>query len=338
MTSALPLPRYPMSPHETTRFKVRPDQHVASLTPADEIFVLAHFGIPQVDAAAWRLEVGGSVKRQLSLTLDDIKRLPKTGIESFLKCAGFPHDATINTRAVSNAVWGGARLADVLDEAGVDDAARYLWALAPDHGTYARWGAKHYVKDLPMARARARDVLLAYEVNGVALSAAHGFPLRLFVPGYYGTNCVKWLCRLEAAMERPQHIFTTELYNDPVDGAAGGASGAGATAPVWQSAPEALIVAPADHARVVAGPVEIWGRSWGAETIVAVDVSCDGGTTWQGAKLAPRQGWEWQTFRVTCDLAPGTHTIAARARDAAGRVQAEARARNAVHRISVKAG
>jgi len=327
-----------MSPHETTRFKVRPDQLVARVTPADEIHVLAHFGIPQIDAAAWRLEVGGRVKQQLSLTLDDIKRFPKAEIESFLKCAGFPHDATINTRAVSNALWGGARLADVLDEAGADDSARYLWALAPDHGTYARWGAERYVKDLPIARARARDVLLAYEVNGAALSAAHGFPLRLFVPGYYGTNCVKWLCRLEAAMERPQHVFTTELYNDPVRDPSEGGSGAGATVPVWQAAPEALIIAPADRAGVAAGPLEVWGWSWGADAIVAVDVSCDGGTTWQAAKVGPRQEWEWQRFSVACELAPGAHTIAARARDADGRVQAETKARNAVHKISVRAG
>ena len=97
----IPLPAVTMSPHETTRFKLRPDQLVTRVTPTEHIYVLAHFGIPQIDAADWRLDVGGLVDKPLSLTLDDIKAFPKVEIESFIKCAGFPHDATINTRAVS---------------------------------------------------------------------------------------------------------------------------------------------------------------------------------------------------------------------------------------------
>ncbi|MGE0677034.1 molybdopterin-dependent oxidoreductase [Pseudolabrys sp.] len=324
-----PLPAFPMSPHETTRFKLRPDQLVTRITPAEHIYVLAHFGIPQIDVANWRLEVGGLVARPLSLSLDDIKRFPKVEIESFIKCAGFPHDNTINTRAVSNAVWGGARLADVLDAAGLSGEARYLWALAPDHGTYARWSAPRYAKDLTVERGRAGDVLLAYEVNGGALPVAHGFPLRLFVPGYYGTNSVKWLCRIEAADARVPHVFTTELYNDP--------AGDGTTAPVWQAAPEALIVEPADHGEIAAGDIDVWGWCWGADAIVAVDVSLDGGKTWRAARVAPRRQWEWQSFEVECELPPGQHVIMARARDAAGRVQPERAARNAIHSIGVTA-
>ncbi|MGE0565357.1 MAG: molybdopterin-dependent oxidoreductase [Pseudolabrys sp.] len=327
-----------MSPHETTRFKVRPDQLVSRVTPAGDIYVLAHFGIAQIEVASWRLEVGGLVTRPLALTLDDLKAFPKVEIESFLKCAGFPHDATINTRAVSNAMWGGARLADVLEAAGADASARYLWALAPDHGTYARWSAQRYVKDLPFDRARERDVLLAYEVNGAPLSAAHGFPLRLLVPGYYGTNSVKWLCRLEVAMERPEHIYTTQLYNDPVAGNSSEGGTESKTAPVWAAAPEALIVAPADRAGIAAGRFEVWGWCWGADEIVAVEVSCDSGATWQAAQVTPRSGWEWQRFSIACDLAPGTHTITARARDAAGRVQPPREARNAMHSVIVTAG
>jgi DMSO/TMAO reductase YedYZ molybdopterin-dependent catalytic subunit len=324
----IPLPAFPMSPHETTRFKLRPDQLVTRVTPTEHIYVLAHFGIPQIDAASWRLDIGGMVDQPLSLSLDDIKRFPKVEIESFIKCAGFPHDATINTRAVSNAVWGGARLADVLDAAGLSDEARYLWALAPDHGTYARWSAPRYAKDVTVERGRAGDVLLAYEVNGEPLPATHGFPLRLFVPGYYGTNSVKWLCRLEAAAQRVAHVFTTELYNDPADD--------GATAPVWRAAPEALIVEPADYGEIAAGAIDVWGWCWGADEIVAVDVSIDGGD-WMAAKVAPRRQWEWQSFVVECDLPPGAHAITARARDAAGRVQPDRAARNAMHSVSVTA-
>lgn len=331
-TSDSPLPAFPMSPHETTRFKLRPDQLVSRVTPTESIYVLAHFGVPRIEAADWRLEVAGLVARPLTLTLDAIKAFPKVEIESFIKCAGFPHDDTINTRAVSNAVWGGARLADVLEAAGVAPEARYLWAFAPDHGTYARWSAPRYAKDLPMDRAWAGDVLLAYEVNGEPLPATHGFPLRLFVPGFYGTNNVKWLCRLEAAAERVAHVFTTELYNDPV-----GPAGEGHTAPVWRAAPEALIVEPADRGEIAAGDIDVWGWCWGADEIVAVDVSIDGGQSWRPARVTPRRQWEWQAFTAECTLPAGAHKILARARDAAGRVQPPRAARNAMHEIDVTA-
>lgn len=324
-----PLPAFPMEPHETTRFKQRPDQLVSRVTPTEYVYVLAHFGVPRIQAADWRLEIAGLVRKPMTLTLDDIRRFPKVKIESFIKCAGFPHDDTINTRVVSNAVWGGARLTEVLDAAGVDDAARYLCAFAPDHGSYARWSATRYVKDLPMQRMRAGDVLLAYEVNGEPLPATHGFPLRLFVPGFYGTNNVKWLVRLEAGTERVPHVLNTDLYNDP--------TGEGRTAPVWRAAPESLIVAPADRATIAAGRREVWGWSWGADEIAAVDVSVDGGKTWNAALLAPRGQWEWQKFSAACELAAGKQKILARARDRGGRVQPQRAARNAIHEIEVTA-
>ncbi|MGE0063766.1 MAG: molybdenum-binding oxidoreductase, partial [Xanthobacteraceae bacterium] len=82
---------------------------------------------------------------------------------------------------------------------------------------------------------------------------------------------------------------------------------------------------------------DVWGWCWGADAIVAVDVSLDGGKTWRAARVAPRRQWEWQSFEVECELPPGQHVIMARARDAAGRVQPERAARNAIHSIGVTA-
>lgn len=319
-----------MDPSTTFRHKVRPEELTSAVTPNDDVFVLAHFGVPHFEVKSWRLRIEGLVNKPLALTIDDIRRFPKIEIESFIKCAGFPHDPTIATRSVSNAVWGGADLREVLDAAGLDPAAQYLWASAPDHGTYARWGADHYRKDVPVTRVREGSVLLAYEMNGARLPQTHGFPVRLFIPGFYGTNSVKWLCRLEASRERASGIFTNELYNDPAPD--------GGTAPVWQAAPEALIVAPADHGRVEPGRHEIWGWCWGDHAIAIVEISLDGGQSWQRAEVEPRRQMAWQRFSLLADCAPGPLTIMARATDTRSVTQPPRDARNAVHGIKVSVG
>lgn len=316
-----------MEPHATFRHKVRADQLVDAITPNADIFVLAHFGIPRIKREDWRLHIGGLVSRPMVLTLDALVDFPKIEIEAFIKCAGFPHDATIATRAVSNARWAGADLRAVLEGCGLDAAAQHLWAYGPDHGSYARWSAPRYVKDLPVSRLTEHGALLAYELNGKPLSPEHGFPVRLFVPGYYGTNSVKWLCRLEAAVGRAPDIFTNELYNDPGDGIA--------RQPVWTVPPEALIVSPADHGRVSAGMLEIRGWCWGDREIALVDVSLDGGQTWRRAEVGPRPEKSWQSFRLPCEVTSGPLSIMARAADIEGQTQPLRNARNAVHKIDV---
>jgi DMSO/TMAO reductase YedYZ molybdopterin-dependent catalytic subunit len=323
-----------MAPHRTFRHRVRADQLVDRITPNSDLFVLAHFGVPRIALKDWRLQVGGLVRQPLTLSFDELTRFPKVEVESFIKCAGFPHDPTVATRNVSNAVWGGADLAQVLDEAGLDPAARYVWAFGPDHGTYARWSADRYIKDMPVERLRTGQdrVLLAYEVNGEPLSAEHGFPVRLFIPGFYGTNSVKWLCRLDASDRRADGLFTTELYNDPVPAAA-----PPRTAPVWGVAPEALIVAPADRASVPAGRIEVRGWCWGEHAIAAVDVSADRGQSWQRAATDPRHQSGWQSFRATITRErAGLCSIMARATSVTGETQPERDARNAIHSVEIR--
>ena len=327
-------PKHVMDPPETYRFRVPAEQLIAEITPNSDIFVLAHFGIPRIQLSDWRLQISGMVSRPATLDFSDLLKFPKIEIQSFIKCAGFPANPEIATRNVSNAVWGGADLAAVLHHVGLDADASFIWSYGPDHGTYQTWGADCYIKDLPVGRIRPGEVLLAYEINGEPLSPEHGYPLRLFIPGYYGTNSVKWLCRIEASDRRAPGLFTTELYNDPVPPCSEDAPGL--TAPTWEVPPEALIVSPAGHARLSTGAIPVWGWSWGAAEIEFVEISVDKGRTWRRAETHPRKQTSWQRFQfIWNQLRPGNFSIMVRATNSNGETQPHTAARNAIHKIDV---
>jgi sulfane dehydrogenase subunit SoxC len=322
-----------MEPDKTSRFRVPIDQLATRITPNSDIFVLSHFGVPRIDAAEWRLHFSGFFARPKTMTLDDIRAFPKQEIESFIKCAGFPADHRIATRNASNAVWAGARLSDIMEVVGLSRTTSYLWFYAPDFGSYAQWSANRYIKDMPIERLSAGDVLLAYEVNGEPLSPEHGFPVRIFIPGYYGTNSVKWLCRIDAARTRAPGIFTNELYNDPV---IEGGNPTNARVPVWGVAPEALIVAPAAGDKVSAGLLTIRGWCWGERPIAKVDLSHDGGQTWLTTTPEARNDHSWQGFSFRARLeSPGRVSLTVRATDVACEAQPDRDARNSVHTIEV---
>jgi sulfane dehydrogenase subunit SoxC len=318
----------PMDPaHYTRRIVHEPHQTIASITPQRDLFVLAHLGIPRVDVAQWRLDIAGLVERPITLSFDDVRRLPARQVETFHQCAGAPRRPDLAVRRIGNVVWSGVDLAELLQSCGVRAEARYLWAYGLDHGEYDGVAARWYVKDVPIERLAEGGVLLAYAVNGEPLTPEHGFPLRLVVPGYYGTNTVKWLWRLELAERRAAGPFTTVLYNDPTP--------SGGTRPVWEAPPEALIVAPAPGP-LAAAEVEVWGWAWAAAGIARVEISVDGGAAWSAARVAPRRQWSWQRFAFAWrPEGKGNFTLMARATDMRGAVQPMEKARNAVHAVTV---
>src|SRR5262249_20051289 len=154
-------------------------------------------------------------------------------------CCGSPFKPFEPTRRVSNVTWGGARLADILAACSPSAAAKYVWSYGADYGEFGGVAADTFLKDLPITRVEA-EVLLAYEMNGCPLAPEHGFPVRLVVPGFYGTNSVKWVTRMTLAETRATGPFTTRWYADPILDGAGRETGA--TAPVWSIAPESVIV------------------------------------------------------------------------------------------------
>jgi DMSO/TMAO reductase YedYZ molybdopterin-dependent catalytic subunit len=338
MPSSPPTPtRPPLDPAAgVRRIKLSPHEMTEAVTAADDLFVLAHLGIPRVEPARWSLTIDGLVGRGRTLGLDALKARPKRVVEAVHQCCGSPFEPTVPTRRVANVCWGGADLAGLLAELEVDPRARFLWSYGLDGGVFAGKPCDWFVKDLPLERLKAGDVLLAYELNGAPLPAEHGFPVRLVVPGYFGTNSVKWLWRLSLAEHRADGLFTTDFYNDSLD-AADVAAGLPAQRPVWATAPESIIVAPAPDAVVPAGePTEIWGWAWSFRGIAAAEISADGGASWARAALEPHRGWSWQRFSLPWRPAErGDVVLAVRALEAGGVGQPREGARNAIHTAKV---
>lgn len=314
----------PYAPHHLTERQ----------TPIKNVFSLNHFGVPIVDASEWRLDIGGLVDKPQILKLDDVKSLPKHAVSSMHQCAGSPLDPTAPKRRISNVEWAGAKLSDLLREIGVNEEAEYMWSYGPDGGVFSGYPQDFYLKDLPLTRAFQDDVLLAYELNGELLPNRNGFPVRLFVPGFYGTNCVKWICQMVFAKERADSLFTTNLYSDTIKLPGDDAI---VSKPVWDIAPESIIVSPRAEEHLEEDEQTIWGWAWGATEISGVDVSTDGGESWQPAILEKRSGWSWQRYEMKWrPRAKGQFSIISRARNFDGHIQPMDGSRNAVHTLRVE--
>jgi len=317
--------RVPLQPHQLT------ERH----TPTEQSIVLCHLGVARIAPQDWSVTIDGLLRRPVRLTLDDLQRRKSVRIESVHQCAGSPLQPFVPTRRVCSVAWTGVRLADLLAECEPFETASFLWAFGADYGIFEGHSCDAYVKDLPLERA-VQDVLLAYEMNDAPLRPENGFPVRLVVPGFYGTNSVKWLTRLELADRRAMGPFTTALYNDQVLDGTGAPTGV--TQPVWKIAAESVIVAPAPDSTIPSRvPVQIWGWAWGDGGISSVDVSVDGGSSWSIAKLERRAGRMWQRFEYTwVPEAPGSHEICARATGLNGECQSVFGARNAIHRVAIE--
>ncbi len=178
------------------------------VTPVGLHYLLIHYDIPSVDAATWRLAVGGEVDRELSLSLADIRARPAVTLHVTMECAGNgraqlsprPISQPWLVEAVGSAEWTGTPLRGVLEDAGVRAEAVEVLFGALDRGVEG--GVEQaYERSLSVADAMSDDVLLAYAVNGQPLPPQHGYPLRLIVPGWYGMAHVKWLARITCLSE-----------------------------------------------------------------------------------------------------------------------------------------
>lgn len=325
--------RHPMKVQRRFNQTTPAHKHLEFLTPDELLFTVYHLGIPETEAATWTLTIDGLVEKPCVLSLEELKALPEVEVCAFHECAGSPMKPTVPVRRVSNALWRGVRLQDVLARAGVQPAARYLWLRGADSGVYPLTGQDNdcYLKDVPLEGALGSGALLATALNGRPLREEHGAPLRLFIPGYYGTNSVKWLTHVTLAAERCDGYFSAVLYNDRRI-----RDGVETLEPVWQVAPNSIVVSPGPDPVPLGAPVRVWGWAWASQGIARVEVSVDGGETWREAQIESRRGNAWQRFAL--DWVPdraGECELASRAIDASGEAQPLLGARNEVFRRPV---
>ena len=327
--------RFPMKEAKRYNSTTPPAELDSRCTPTDRTFLVYHLGIPDIDAGRWRLSIGGLVRRPATLALRDLLALPQATLHAVHECAGSPLRPTVPVRRVANVSWTGVRLRPLLLAAEPLPEARYAWFGGADSGVYPPTGVYNeaYVKDVPLEAALGEDVLLATAMNGQPLAAERGAPLRLVVPGFYGTNSVKWLTDIRLESGRSQGYFTADLYNDEVV-----EGGVPRRVPVWQLAPSSLIVAPQSAGLRAGRETEIRGWAWGEREIRSVRVSTDGESTWREAALEPRRERCWQRFHLPwTPAAPGRYELASCATDDGGRSQPKRGARNEVFRSTVEA-
>ncbi|MFN0122197.1 MAG: molybdopterin-dependent oxidoreductase, partial [Blastocatellia bacterium] len=199
------------------------------LTPIDLFYVRHHFYAPQVNPGEWKLVVDGEVNTPLSLSLDDLKKLPRVSVTVTLECAGNgrsfydPPVAGIQWEkgAVGTAKWSGARLADVLKKAGVKPAGKWIWLNGADKGVGT---APDFIRQAPLDKAMHPDTILAYEMNDQPLPHLHGQPLRAVLPGWEGAYAVKWLNHITVSPKETEEFFVKTAYRYPTKRVAPGAA------------------------------------------------------------------------------------------------------------------
>jgi DMSO/TMAO reductase YedYZ molybdopterin-dependent catalytic subunit len=288
------------------------------LTPNDRFFVVAHYGVPEIDPAAFRLRVGGLVERPLSLTLDEVKARPRREVACTLECSG-NHGIPWLTGAIGNARWAGTPLAPLLREAGVRPGGTEVVFYGADSGEEQIRQVKvraPFARSMSVADARNADLLLCYEMNGAPLPRENGFPLRLVAPGWYGVASVKWLDRVEVRDARYEGRFMGRDYVTVREEEVGGRKLAVETSvgrALLKSAP-ARVTRLGDHYRIT-------GAAWGGP-VARVEVRIDGGpgrrrrSTARRRPSSPGRSGRWTGRRPARE-----HAITSRAVDAAGRVQ-----------------
>lgn len=250
------------------------------VTPNGLHYERHHAGVPAIDPDRHRLMVHGLVERPLIFTLDELMRFPSVSRLHFLECAGNTPQwqkidplwtAQDSHGLLSCAEWTGVRLGDVLGEAGMLPAASWLIAEGADAALLTR--------SIPLARA-LEDGILAYAQNGERLRPEQGYPLRLLLPGFEGNVNIKWLRRLKLVEGPMESREETSKYTDLLPG--GRARQFAFTMEV-----KSVITTPSGgQALGPPGFHEIRGLAWsGRGRIQAVEVSTDGGASWQAAQL-----------------------------------------------------
>jgi len=270
-------------------------------TPNDRFFVRWHYSdIPlSVDVGAFRLRIEGAVARPTALSLAELLKLPRVEIAAVNQCSG-------NSRghfaprvpggqwghgAMGNARWTGVRLKDVLDRAGLKPGVQAVRFAGLDRPPIE--GAPWFAKSLAVDHARDGEVMIAFAMNGQQLPMLNGFPIRLVVPGWYSTYWIKALDRIEVLDAPDDNFWMAKAYQIPATPRASVTPDAKdfPTVPINKMVPRSFITGGYGGALAAGAPLKLTGIAFGGASGVArVELTRDGGRSWQVATLDRDEG------------------------------------------------
>jgi sulfane dehydrogenase subunit SoxC len=251
------------------------------VTPSALHFERHHNGVPAIDPAHHRLLIHGLVERPMIFTRDDLERVPAVSRLAFLECSGNSWDCWFDKATdvtvqelhglTSTSEWTGVKLSTLLEIVGVQRGASWVLAEGSD--------AAGLDRSVPLTNEVLDEAMICYGQNGEALRPEQGYPLRLLLPGFEGNINVKWLRRLKLGNAPFMTRWETAKYTDLMpDGKAYQFS------LVMEA--KSVITSPSGRQQIHPGFHEIRGLAWsGRGRVTKVEVSVDGGRTWQPAHL-----------------------------------------------------
>jgi DMSO/TMAO reductase YedYZ molybdopterin-dependent catalytic subunit len=291
------------------------------LTPEQNYFVVAHYGVPTIDAATWKLDIRGRVANPRSHTLDELKKRARAQQECVFECGGNRGPAIMN-RMVGNARWTGTALWPLIQEAKPLGDALEVITWGADEGEEEIRKEKYrqcFARSMTLTDLAKSGAILAWEMNGEPLTADHGFPVRVVVPGWYGVQNVKWVNALEVSPDRFMGRFQARDYVT-IMGRQNGDKTEWVETSVTKIRTKSMVARVTKQAN---GSLSVFGVAMTDGTpLKSVEVQLDEGA-WVQAKLEkPANPYAWTWFRAELPApTAGAHSVASKATDALGRTQ-----------------
>ena len=303
------------------------------ITPNDAFFVRYHLaGIPlEIDPDTYTIDIKGKVDKPVKLKLADFKRMASVEIVAVNQCSGNSRGFSeprvaggqLANGAMGNARWRGVPLKAVLAQAGVQSGAKQVVFNGLDTPVIDK--TPDFQKALDIAHAIDGEVMLAWQMNGKDLPMLNGFPVRLVVPGYYGTYWVKHLSDITVIDTVFDGFWMKTSYRipDTADGFIEPGTAPKATVPIGKFNVRSFITSLADGAKVKTGETMLKGIAFdGGSGIKEVAVSADDGKSWTPAKLGTDLGkYSFREWTLPVALAAGAHVLKVRATSNDGKVQ-----------------
>jgi DMSO/TMAO reductase YedYZ molybdopterin-dependent catalytic subunit len=302
-------------------FHFQDTRHIDSFyTSNDDFYIVQHYNQPEISDNDYRLKITGLVDSPLDFTLAELKSRDKFEIDAGFECGG--NAKQMYHGLIGNAKWGGVRLSDLLEDAGVQGSGIEIVFYGADKGMEnvrqidieQAFGRSMHIDD-----AMRSDIMVAYEMNGEALPLYHGAPVRLIVPGWYGIANVKWLEHIHVQDRRYMGRFMAKDYVTLSKIDVGGVER-------WDERSVTRIQLKSTIVRVTRrdGKHRVTGFVLNDGTpLKSVEIRVDDGP-WRVARIDPDSSqYSWKLFYLDWDDAtPGEHTINSRVTDVNGQVQA----------------